>query len=77
MGQEDYKVVYMELGADIDMAGVTDYKGMKMANGYNIIFDGKGYTISNVTIEDGIGGFWVGGLFGLLRGAATGFIIIS
>ena len=67
-GQGENTVVYMELACDIDMTGVTGFKSLKMKGKNNIIFDGKGHTISNLTVEDGYGGFWVAGLFGLLRG---------
>ena len=62
---------YYVLGNDIDMAGVTDFVSIKAADGVSIVFDGKNHAIKNLTVADGFGGddsFWVGGLFGLLRG---------
>ena len=67
-GQNGNKHIYMELANDIDMTGVTGFKSIKVQSGHIVDFDGKGFAIKNLTVTDGYGGFWVGGLFGLLRG---------
>ncbi len=75
LGQNGNKKVYMELGADIDMAGVTGFLSFKMKSGHIINFDGKGHKISNLTVTDGYdpnNSVWVGGLFGMLRGGLAG-----
>ncbi len=57
---------YLELGADIDMSGVTFTSAIKVPTnvaaaeyGFNGTFDGKGYTLLNV-------GYGEGGLLGLI-----------
>ncbi len=52
------RIGYYELTADINLAGVT-YETAFISEGFAGIFDGNGFTISNLTIEgeDGLGFF--------------------
>ena len=76
-GQTKYNApgVWVALGADIDMDGTTWQRGI--GDGINAtfdgIFDGKNYTIKNLTMnpEADTDGYVCGGLFGYTYGAAT------
>ena len=61
--------VYMKVTADIDMAGVTEFKPIKMKKRNALIFDGQNHKISNITITDNVSptSHAVGGLFQQLR----------
>lgn len=63
------KKVYMKVTADIDMAGVTEFKPIKMKKRNALIFDGQNHKISNITITDNVSpsSHAVGGLFQQLR----------
>ena len=71
---------YFELGADIDMTGVTDYvpagsrtatlNGKADVYGFQGQFDGKGHTISNLTITQRVGREAYVGLFGFVANLA-------
>ncbi len=54
-GGETYEGKYVVLGADIDLSGIENWNPIGAENGTTNIFqgsfDGKGYTISNLTIE--------------------------
>lgn len=74
-GDEDYYDAYYELGADIDMAG-QDYEPAGKAieatetseaiEGFSGVFDGKGHTIKNLSIDvqSKRSGMYFVGLFG-------------
>lgn len=59
MGEAQTHSKHIALGSDIDMSGI-DFNPIKT---YNIVFDGKGHTISNLTI-DNAGEKTPSGLFG-------------
>lgn len=60
---------YIQLGADIDMKGVADYKPLNIADPYDkqIHFDGKNHTISNFACNDDSSAY--PSLFGVLYGS--------
>ena len=68
LGQYTLRSGFYALANDIDMAGVTNFHSMKADANTSFTFDGKGYAIKNLTVNDGIGGAWVAGLFGMSRG---------
>lgn len=60
------KVVYFELGKDIDMASVENWVPIQVENAsYPVHFDGKGFTISNLKVNEAAK---YGSLFGLVSG---------
>ena len=59
------------LTQDIDMAGVTNFKSAKANSSAVIVFDGQDHAIKNLTVVDGMGGFWCSGLFGLIGASTT------
>ncbi len=56
---------------DIDMAGVTNFVSWKTSANVTVNFEGNGYAIKNLTVNDGMDGAWVGGLFGMSCGNDT------
>ena len=70
-GGRELRHGYYVLANDIDMAGVTNFYSWKGSAGTSINFNGQGFAIKNLTVTDGMGGAWVGGLLGMSRGTDT------
>ncbi len=75
LGQSELKSGYFALANDIDMTGVTNFLAIKCpSDSSSYVFDGQGYAIQNLTVQDGFAtssSIWVGGLFGMTRGYVT------
>ena len=62
--------IYVKLGADIDMTGVTNYKSAKYDGG--IVIDGNNKKISNLTVTETLSGNnSFGGLIAHIKGASS------
>ena len=60
--------MYFQLGADIDMSGVSNFTPIGWNNSFEGSFDGAGHTISHLTIDRGND---VIGLFGYINGGSV------